>query len=156
MIIAEQPSATTGRTPDGWLYPRALEPAAMIGKLADRALLAYVTARTPGYLSRGGVPRAKTFKARQEEAAVARALAEVLTADFGIRVDAGNTTEAIMGHLAAIGQERGLLGPGPACESLREYGPWALWDVMSEERRAREWARYHPGRPYRPREAKPS
>lgn len=109
-------------------------------KVIDRALLALVVSLTPGYLTVGGVPKAKTGKQRQSEYAELRALLKMMVDDLGIRGTAGPYEEALEQALGELGVVRGVITEnktGPRWSSAREHGPWALRAVMSAERKSR-------------------
>jgi hypothetical protein len=134
------------RTVAGFTCDPGLLSAAAVEKITDRALLALVVALTPGYLTRGSVPRDKTGKQRQIDEAELDTLLQLMVNDLGLRTaDGGYTESALRFRLAALGAGRGVLVPAdgsPFGQSVRDHGPWSLWDVMTDERRDRE----QPGR----------
>jgi hypothetical protein len=128
----------------GFIYdPRLLTPGA-VEKLTDRALMALAVALTPGYLTPGGIEKTKTGKQRQIDEAKLDTLLRLMVNDLHIRTADGYTESALRFRLAALGADRGVLQPdgSPFGRPARDHGPWALWDVMTDERRDRE----EPGR----------
>lgn len=121
-------------------------------KITDRALLALAHDMTPGYLTRGGIPRAKTGKARAIDRAELDTLLQLMVNDLGIRTPEGYTETALRFRLLDLGVVRGVFTVNEkrtAYETARSHGPWTLWDVMSQDRRDREYpgrrdARYGP------------
>ncbi len=134
--------AVSEATVSGFRYDPDLLSERAVEKIIDRALLMMVIQLTPGYLSRGGVPKVKTRKEREIEHAELQAVLRLMVNDFGITTEDGYTETAMWAGLGRLGEQRGVLaGPVP-WKTTRDHGPWSLWDVMSDERKDRDY----PGR----------
>jgi hypothetical protein len=139
--------------PGGFRAPA--EPDALrLERIIDRALLALVVSYSPGYLTRGGIPKTKTAKQRQIERGELDQLLRLMVNDLGIRTGNGYTEEALRWGLCELAVERGLMTRHPDEPFCLAYGRggWSLWDVMTDERKDRE----HPGRRAKPQARTPA
>jgi hypothetical protein len=128
--------------PNGFRYQADADLGVLVENVVDRALLAMVHWLTPGYLTRGNVPKEKTRKQKEAEGEILDELLRVIVRDLGLETERGDTEPAIRDRLYELGVERGVIiehpEDYPRWESARSYGPWTLYAVMSEERRYRE------------------
>jgi hypothetical protein len=138
------PTTANGRRAltSGFQHDPAITQTVMLERITDRALLALANMLTPGYLTRGSVQRDKTRKQREQDQAIFQALTQLMVNDLRITTEEGTTETAVRFALERLGVERGVIlqrDDDPRFRSARPYGPWTLWDVMSEERKDREW-----------------
>lgn len=111
----------------------------MAERVIDRALLALMHEMTPGWLTRGNVPKPKTGKQREIDRAGLNLLLHVLADDLRIETGTGKhpSQQDTEHQLRRLAVSRGLVTEPRTGDfrTTREYGPWTLHDVMSRERR---------------------
>jgi hypothetical protein len=120
--------------------------ARILDRAVNRALHALVVTMDHGYLTRGHVPKTKTLKQREIDAAVLAELTGLLV-ELGVfvRHPGENTHGTVRGRLLDLAAERGLVtvhDDGERYRVARTYSGHVLWDVMTDEQRAHR--RHHP------------
>jgi hypothetical protein len=119
-------------------YEPATGAAWPLGRVVDRVLLRLMHSITPGYLTRGNVPKLKTIRRREIDAAELAAMLNLM-GDLGLTDAAGrNDPTALMLALLSLAADRGLVtvhDTGERYRTIRTHGPWTPWDTMSADKR---------------------
>lgn len=119
-------------------YEPATGAAWALGRAVDRALLHLIHSITPGYLTRGNVPKLKTIRRREIDAAELAAILNLM-GDLGVTDAAGrNDPTALRLALLSLAADRGLVtvhDTGERYRTTRAHGPWTPWDTMSAGKR---------------------